>query len=47
MSISLLGGNLMSINHPGTKVVGLLLSNAGGIMLIWIEIDDEDDDEET
>lgn len=42
-SIALIGSNLMVIGHPGTKVVGFVMSNAGGIMIIWIQAEDEDE----
>lgn len=45
-SMSLLGGNLMMIPHPGGKVVGLVFSNAGGVIVIWIEKEEASDDKD-
>jgi len=42
-SISLLGANLAAVPHPGTRVTGIVISDIGGILLIWIEIEDDDD----
>lgn len=46
-SISLLGTNLAQVPHPGTRVVGYVLTNAGGVMIIWIEVEEEDDDKDS
>jgi hypothetical protein len=40
-SISLLGTNLTWSPHPGTQIVGRILVTAGGLMIIWIEIEEE------
>jgi hypothetical protein len=40
-SISLLGTNLTWSPHPGTQIVGRILVTAGGLMIIWIEFDEE------
>lgn len=45
--ISLMGTNLSQVTHPGTKVVGYLLTNAGGVMIIWIEVQEEDDEQDS
>ncbi len=47
-SILWLGGNLSMVPHPGTRAVGVVMTNIGGVMVIWIELEDDDvgDDED-
>lgn len=44
-SISLAGTNLSQVPHPGTKVVGYVMVNVGGVMIIWVEVEDEGEDD--
>lgn len=34
---------MAAVPHPGTRVTGIVISDIGGILLIWIEIEDDDD----
>ena len=42
-SISLFGTHLTWVPHPGTQVVGRIFVTVGGVMIIWIELGDDED----
>ncbi len=42
-SIMILGSNLSFAPHPGVKVTGILIFNVGGILMVWIQTENDDE----
>jgi hypothetical protein len=42
--MELLGANLQWVPHPGTRIFGAVLINAGGVITLWIITEEEEDE---
>lgn len=45
-SMVAMGGILSDVPHPGTRIVGTVMSRGGAVIIVWIILEEEEGDEE-